>query len=361
VTSTPDGRRRAVFGAAEAARTAWASVFAKDQVVRRCDVPLGFDLADYTDGDYDAVADYMAPLEVEASQAPMTPSGLRWCYHGDAVLFEMSRTLNAPYDELVQRVDIASAIRMMNDYVGGHSEVVSRDDQRRVTRQAERNIYLPQPNWIAFSGGEVIDVCKLEVLRYSRDSQRIAWRTIASPNGSAVHDDGTVTYDRLDGDRTRVTVRGLQEFSLPPFWKALDPWLAPAVKDALVEDSYRRFFTTTLDNVEAAYEGRDFRIGRDHGPSEDEPLDERLRQTWTVLRGMLPERPLEALAREVQARVAPQADEVDEDGFRHFTGGSSDGVQPPELPAWTTATRRWLTEWAEVVAEDASGRTARGG
>lgn len=347
---------------ARAAATAWATVFAKDRVVRR-EVPLGLEPGDYTDADYDAVADYMAPLEAAASRARMTPSGLRWCYRGEAVLFEMTRTLNAPYDELVRRVDIASAIRMMNDYVGGRSEVVSRDEHGRVTRQAERNIYLPQPNWIALSGGDVIDVCKLEVIRYEDDRRRIAWRTVHSPNGSAVHDDGTVTYERLAGDRTAVTVRGLQEFTLPPFWAALDPWLVPAVKDALVEDSYRRFFTATLDNVEAAYEGREFRIGRDHDPADEEPLDARLRETWTVLRGMLPERPLAALVRKVQARGAPRADVVDEDGFRHFAGGRADGRGPDEPSGWSgsAAAARWLREWSEVAAEDASGRSANGG
>ncbi len=148
---------RAALEIAQASAQAWATVFAKERVLRR-EVDLGFHPADRSDADYDAVADYMAPLETEASLARLTPSGLRWCYRGEAVLFEMSRLLNAPYDDLVERVDIASAIRMMNDYIGGASAVVSRDAQGRVLRQAERNIYLPQPNWLALSGGDVIDV-----------------------------------------------------------------------------------------------------------------------------------------------------------------------------------------------------------
>ena len=186
---------RAALEIAEASAQTWATVFDKERVLRRA-VDLGFDPADHSNADYDAVADYMAPLETEASRARLTPSGLRWCYRGEAVLFEMTRMLNAPYDDLVERVDIASAIRMMSDYIGGASAVVSRDTQGRVLRQAERNVYLPQPNWLAFSGGDVIDVCKLEVLRYEEDWRRIAWRTIHSPNGSATHDDGTVTYQR---------------------------------------------------------------------------------------------------------------------------------------------------------------------
>ena len=102
---------RAAIEVARASAESWATVFAKERVVRR-EVDLGFDTADYTASDYDAVAHYMAPLEAEASRARLTASGLRWCYHGDAVLFEMTRILNAPYDAFVERVDIASAIRI---------------------------------------------------------------------------------------------------------------------------------------------------------------------------------------------------------------------------------------------------------
>ena len=319
---------RAALRAAEEAAQAWAIVFAKSHVVRR-EVSLGFEPSDFSLEEYDAVADYMAPLEAAAAEAPATPSGLRWTYRGDAVLFEMSRVLNAPYGELVARVDIAQAIRIMSDYIGGATSVVSLDEQGRVVRQAERNLYLPQPNWLAFSGGAFIDVCKLEVVRYGDDWRRICWRTIASPNGSAVHDDGTVTFERAGPAQTRVRVCGLQEFTLPPFWAALEPWLVPAVKDALVEESYHRFFTTTLDNVEACYEGREFRVGRDR-EAYDEAPEERLRQTWGLLRRLLPERPIESLLRQAQARAAPRPDEVDENGFRHFAGQGTSAA--PLLP-----------------------------
>jgi hypothetical protein len=351
---------RAALDAAQEAAQAWAIVFAKSRVVRR-DVPLGFEPSDYATTEYDAVADYMAPLEAAASQAPATPSGLRWAHRGDAVLFEMSRLLNAPYDDLVARVDIASAIRVMSDYIGGSCSVVSRDRQGRVTRQAERNMYLPQPNWLALSGGAFIDVCKLEVISYGDGRRRIAWRTVHSPNGSAVHDDGTVTFERVGPAQTRVRVCGLQQFTLPPFWTALEPWLVPAVKDALVEESYRRFFTATLDNVEASYEGREFRVGRDRDASDDQPPEERLRQTWSVVRQMLPERPLEGLARRARARSAPRPDEVDEDGFRHFAGSGNGSAPATENAAWWDALRRWQQEWADVVADDVPGRRPGGG
>ena len=81
---------RAALDAAESSAQAWAVVFAKSHVVRR-DVPLGFDPDEYTPADYDAVADYLAPYELKASEARLTPSGLRWRYEGDAVLFQMDR------------------------------------------------------------------------------------------------------------------------------------------------------------------------------------------------------------------------------------------------------------------------------
>jgi hypothetical protein len=350
---------RAALDAAHEAAQAWAIVFSKSRVVRR-DVPLGFEPSEYSDADYDAVADYMAPLESAAAEAPVTPSGLRWCYRGEAVLFEISRLLNAPYDDLVARVDIAAAIRVMSDYIGGSSSVVSRDRRGRVPRQAERNMYQPQPTWLAFSGGAFIDVCKLEVIRYADGWRRIAWRTVHSPNGSAVHDDGTVTFERVGASTTRVTVRGLQEFTLAPYWAALEPWMAPTVKDALVEESYRRFFTATLDNVEACYEGREFRIGRDQDESDDEPLEDRLRRTWSVLRQMLPDRPFDELARRAWARSTPQPDEVDDDGFRHFAGGGTGSATAEGIPAWGNAMLRWQQELAEVLADDVSGRRAGG-
>ena len=320
---------RSALDVAQASAEAWEIMFAKSRVVRR-DVPLGFDPHDYATADYDAVADYMAPLEALAAQAPATRSGLRWRHEGDAVLFQLDRVLNAAYDEFIARVDIATAIRLMNDYIGGNSAVVSRDQKGRVVRQAERNIYLPQPNWLAFSGGDFIDVCKLEVVHYAEGRRRIAWRTVHSPNGSAVHDDGTVVFERTGDEQTRVTVCGLQQFTLPPLWAAAEPWLAPAVKDGLVEESYRRFFTATLDNFEACYEGRDFRVGRDRQPADDEPLEQRLRQSWEAVRALLPDRPLDALLRRRLRRRQPRADEVDEDGFQHFAGTGTPSARAGE-------------------------------
>jgi hypothetical protein len=265
------------------------------------------------------------------------------------VLFTHGRTIAAPYDDLVERVDIAGGIRLMNDYIGGCTEVVSRDDQGRVIRQAERNLYLPQPNWLAFSGGQYIDVCKLERIEYTETSRKISWRTVLSPNDSAVHDDGSIAFERADDGHTRVTVCGLQLFTLPPVWTAADPWITPAVKDSLVEESYRRFFTATLDNVEAAYEGRDYRIG--HEPTSEAPQswDERVEQLIELVKDALPEDPLGELAKRLRDKKRPEPDLVDEHGFQHFSKGQAAKEREPE---WLATLRAWQAELAEVLKAD---------
>jgi hypothetical protein len=250
------------------------------------------------------------------------------------VLFCVERDLDAPYDAFVARVDLSRAIRLMNDYVGGTAVVVARDDAGRVVRQAERNLYLPQPNYLAFSGGECIDVCKLEVVRYGDGESTISWRTVRSPNGTAVHDDGAVTFTAV-GAKTRVTIVGLQEFVLPPFWQTVDLARYPALYDALTEDAYRRFFTSTLDNFEACYEGRDVQTGR--AVSVDpEPPTARWSRGLQVAAGLLRE-----VGSKEEDDVAPT---VDRDGFRHVAGRAT-----PRVELTTPAARR--TRWESVVAD----------
>lgn len=323
-------------------------MFAKERLARK-DVPLGFDAASFSLAAYDDVLGYLAPFEAAAIEAPATRSGLRWRYDGESVLFTHDRVIAAPYEALVDRVDIAGGIRLMNDYIGGSTHVVSTDPEGQVTRQAERNLYLPQPNWLAFSGGQYIDVCKLERIDYAETGRKISWRTVLSPNGSAVHDDGSIAFQRLDDDHTKVTVCGLQLFTLPPMWTAAEPWLTPAVKDALVEDSYRRFFTATLDNVEAAYEGRDYRIGHEPTSEARQSWDQRVEQLLEVVRSALPDDPMGELAKRLRERGKPEPDLVDELGFQHFSKRQT--AQAAE-PAWIGSLRAWQAELAEVLRAD---------
>ncbi|HEY7858289.1 MAG TPA: hypothetical protein VIC82_07295 [Candidatus Nanopelagicales bacterium] len=294
---------------------AWRTSFDKDSLPQ-VTTGLGIDLADWVPEDYEAAVDLLHPTESYLAALPSTADGLRWAHVDGAVVFEASRVMRASYPDWVARVEIAEAISMMADYLGGRRVVVSRDEQGRPLHQAERNVYLPQPNYLAFSGGQQIDVCKLEVIRYSNDDCGIWWRTISSPNGSADVDDGSVEFSDSGGGRTLVTVRGRQRFTLPAFWRAVDLDQTPELRDALTEDAYRRFFAATLDNFAACFEGRSFRIGR---PPETEELASlgwsRLlasigpaMEKWVVPRESRPAR---------RARTDPG---VDEDGFRHVRG-----------------------------------------
>ncbi len=245
-------------------------LYAKDRLPRR-HTDLAMNLDDYTLDDYEAVADYIQPLAQTVAHAAPDRNGLRWRYIDHSVLFEFSRLLPIDYEKFVSRVDIASAVRLMNDNIGGACVAVAHDRKGRITHQAERNIYLPQPNWMVFFSGTDIDVGKLELIRYEKTRQQIFWRTVTSANNSALFDDGIATFER-DGDRgTRVSIVARQEFALPLFWQAVNIDYAPQIKDAIVSDAYTRFFSRTMANYEAAFEGRNVGIGVDPDAVFGEP------------------------------------------------------------------------------------------
>ncbi|TDO47198.1 hypothetical protein EV643_10990 [Kribbella sp. VKM Ac-2527] len=299
---------------------AWSTVFDKGRV-GRIDVPLGFDPAGYDEAEYEAIPAYLAAFEQLLAGHPRD-DGLHWTYLDGSVVFEISRLLEAPYEEFVERVDISRGISLMADYLGGRVVPIKQDELGRPILQAERNLYLPQPNYLASWGGLPIDVCKIELVEYGDDMQRLSWRTVASPNDSATYDDGALTFAAAPGERTRVTVMGRQLFTLPAFWKAVDLDRFPELKAPLVEDAYRRFFTATFDNLEACFEGRDHRIGRDpeHSPLPTESASLLLE----VAKEWLAEEPV---GDRLRGSGRPQPVLVDAHGFRHFSGSSSDSAR----------------------------------
>jgi hypothetical protein len=303
----------AVVGYVDAFRT----TFAKDSVPRRV-ASLGLDLGDYSARDYEAAESSLRPLLQLVNGLRVDRDGLRWTHLDGAVVFEASRIVAAPYGPWIERVDVSRAISMMADYLGGCVVAVAHDKEGRIVRQAERNIYLPQPNYVSFSGGQVIDVCKLSVVRHRADSTAIWWRTVRSPNESAVHDDGTVEFSDAGDGRTRVVIRGRQQFTLPPFWQAFDLDLTPELRDSLTQDAYRQFFSTTLDNFEACYEGRDFAIGRD-------PVDELstvgLSRLAQVAGGSVKEWLASTAGGSMPDRV--RVESIDDNGFTHIAGSRS--------------------------------------
>ncbi|MFJ6383708.1 DUF362 domain-containing protein [Kitasatospora sp. NPDC092039] len=315
----------AVLGATASASStvrAWRTGNAKDGLRHR-EVSLAVDPDAYTLADYDRITDLLRPLETVIDALPADAWQMRWRHVGHSILFGCERTVNAPYPEFVRRVDVSRSISYMTDYLGGRVHVVSRDARGRPTRQIERNLYLAQPNYLAYYGGPPIDVCKLESVDYAEQRQRISWRTVRSPNGSADYDDGSVTFLPADGGaRTRIVIRVRQRFTLPLTWQVIRPDTRPKLRDPLVQDSYQRFFTRTLDNFEAQYEGRPYRIGRPWEELDDLEAAELPTRRLTEAALML--RTVAAQALTVPAppgRLGP-------DGFWHVTPGDLQSRTP---------------------------------
>lgn len=304
----------------------------KDALPRRS-TALGFAADAYPDSAYEAAADLMLPLADLAAQSPPDRNGLRWRYLDGSVLFRYDQLVDRPYDLFVDRVDIARAVQIMNDNIGGARVEVAVDAAGRVIRQAERDIYLPQPNWIALFGGEVIDVGKLEVIRHEPDRRRIFWRTVTSANDSATYDDGIVTFARAPGGLTAITIIARQKFTLPPAIERLGLDRFPRFKDALVSDAYAAYFSRTIANYLATYEGRDPRLGHDHDSRRGEAdataphgpvamIVEAVRQLATLLEPWL------------MRRVGGHGGGVtDAAGFQHFAGPAPDAPAGADRPA----------------------------
>lgn len=246
----------------DAAIVAQHTMFAKDRLPRRV-APLTQDPSVHSEADYAAIAGYLEPYEQLLAGTPAHRTGLRWRHVDGSVVFGGEHVLPVAFDAFVKAVDITRAIQYMNDYIGGSTVVVRRDRRGRAVRQVERNLYLQQPNWMVLAGGDVIDVEKIEAIRYAKDRHTIWWRTVHSANASARHDDGSVAFIRDGADRTRIRIFARQQFALPLAFQIFDVNLAPGLRDPIIDSAYTTFFAGTVTNLQAAYEGRDFRIGRE--------------------------------------------------------------------------------------------------
>ncbi|MBB4860620.1 hypothetical protein HNO88_003964 [Novosphingobium chloroacetimidivorans] len=303
----------AALGAAAHGLEAWQTLFAKDTLVQRT-VTLDIDPGAVPETEYARMLDELESLAPIARAAPERADGLRWRKWDRAVLFAFERTLPIPFDHFVAAVDVSRAISFMNDYLGGVIVAASFDDQGRPIRQAERNLYLPQPNYLALYGGKPIDVSKIEVVSYAADEHRLTWKTLNSSNGSAEADDGFVSFARSDFG-TQVTIVGKQLFTLPPVWQMFDLSLWPAVEEPLTTMAYHTFFDRTLNNFEALVEGRDVRLGRDPDVDSAHPsvaIEE------TLARLAQRASPFVEKLKPKTARPAP----ADADGFVHVVPGA---------------------------------------
>jgi uncharacterized protein (DUF362 family) len=248
----------------------YRTLFNKDALTRKI-VSLGFDPKIYGANVFDQIVEDLETLSILASSGPERASGLRWRIIDQAVVFAYDRVLDIDFDLFVERVDVANAIQFMNDYMGGVVVAIERDERGRPIRQAERNIYLPQPNYLVLFHGKPIDVTKLERVTYSHSQHSLFWKTIHSNNGSAQYDDGKATFSRTKEGNTAVSIVGRQLFTLPLFWQVFNLEFAPDLRSALVTSAYQTFFDRTVANFEALVEGRDIRLGR---PLEQSPKSE---------------------------------------------------------------------------------------
>ncbi len=326
---------------------AWRTLFAKDALAR-LEVPLDLDPGAFSRADYDDVVHYLEPLEHLVKAVPPDENGLRWRYVDGSVLFHYSKVLPVDFDRFVEVVPVRNAITWMKDYIGGHTVPIRRDRTGRVTHQAERNVYLPQPNWLVLYGGSVIDVAKLESIRYDDDEHKIVWRTVHSSNDSATHDDGSVQFARVPSG-TEVTVVARQQFRLPPFWQMVNLDRFPEIKNRFVATEYFKFFDETIDNFGRAYSGDEVRIGRAWDPARGEDGFEQS------------EVDLITRAREFVGRFGRQDLDgtVDENGFRHFEGPQQAEPDAPETRRFRNGFRRvspdmstWWSDLARQVGKD---------
>jgi uncharacterized protein (DUF362 family) len=290
----------------------------------------------------------------QQARAPRGPFELRWCKVGGSVVFSCTREFHIPFDLFINKVDISRGIQFMNDYIGGSIHVVERDAEGRPRRQVERNIYLPQPNYLAFLGGKEIDVSKIELLEYSQRVQKLYWKTIKSENGSAIYDDGILTVEQSNRNSTVVTVFGRQLFQRPPIVEASYLDRFPEFEASLIEHAYMIFFSRTFANFEAIVEGRNVAIGLNSLPDG-------------TLRAPLPIDELTNVALRVVERSGPFLEEfvsyfresfpvsnhsADEMGFRHFRG-AVDGGGPTDTNRQPRGRlSKYFQEWTEAIGRD---------
>ena len=305
---------------------AYRTLFDKD-ALRSVESPLGFDPGAIAVEEYAAIVPVLDSLDALLSDAPTCAPGLRWRRVDGAVVFDYRRSLPIPYDDFVEAVDVTATISAMNDYLGGHTVALDHDDDGRVVRQAERNLYLPQPNYVVLWGGMPIDVGKIEVATHSKGSCTMYWKTITSPTGSAITDDGKVTFAR-SSIGTTVTVVGRQQFVLPQALGFVEQHLDPQLRDRLVTHAYATFFSRTIANFEALVEGRDIRIGRTSAGLEDpfeplasEPMPSAMLEQWIDDLGDW----MGTVGKDRERTLASGTDHtaiVDHDGFTHLRGAS---------------------------------------
>jgi hypothetical protein len=352
---------------------AWLTQFAKEGLQQKFG-PLPIDLSSYGPSEYEAVVGYIEELEALLNRTAPDASGLRWRYLEGSVLFAFSRVIAAPFEDFVERVDISKAVQYMRDYIGGSWVPVARDELGRVTYQAERSMYLAQPNYLAWVEGKGLDVTKLDFIRYEEKRYKIYWRAVGSENGSVEFDDGSVVFEDLGDEGVRVSVMARQKFTRPPLLDALHLDENPTLLDAIVSSEYRNFFRATMNNYEAQYEGRDFRVGRPSdgaGKSAAGPFDWLLPglESSDLLASIRPlvasiGRSVRAVAADLGAeprgkRGAETSEKVESPSVRNAGDGWANRLARLTL-SMAGAGQQFATEMMDALAQDLSALGSNG-
>ena len=197
---------------------------------------------------------------------------MRWIHLPDTTYFYGERRFDIPFADFVARVPIDHVGQFYRDAIGVTTVVAARDALGRTVDQGVRVLALPQPNYAAFMLKQELDVYKLERVDYHDDEHRVWMRTVHSPNGSAVCDDGYMSFRRsADGTGTVAAFLACQNFPLPPLMALtrMDRW--GWFKRIVTESAYRRFCLRMWHNIDDCYHGRDFRVGRAPDVAAKEP------------------------------------------------------------------------------------------
>jgi hypothetical protein len=221
------------------------------------------DLSTYDDVDFEGIIPSLLEVERALRQVPLDRHGMCWIHHPVTTWFYGERTFNVPFEDFIARVPIDHVGQFYRDAIGVTTVVAARDERSRTRLQGVRVVALPQPNYAAFMWKQDLDVYKLEKLDYAADSQQVWMRTVHSPNGSAVCDDGYMAFRRTkDGQGTVASFLACQNFPIPPLMALtrMDRWVW--FKKVVTESAYRRFCLVMWRNIEDCYWGRNFHVGR---------------------------------------------------------------------------------------------------
>lgn len=343
---------------------AYSSVFNKHGLLRS-DAPVLADLDQLSFKEIDGTRAVVEQAERALAGTKPDARGFHFRTLDGHIHFGGSTTIQLPFDEFVERVDVSHAIQYMNDYLGGCWIPVTRDANGRPTRQVERNVYVPQPNWTALFGGDVIDVEKFEVIKRTPSRHCIWWRTIHSQNKSSDADDGAVRFVKDIDGHVQVHIFARQRFRQPYLVAAAHVERFPRIYAELVSDAYGQFFDVTIANLKRAYDGEDYRIGREPSAirSEVRSIISTLGAAAALLARFIDGASMRAAAPAAAGGLVAAPIELDSAGFAHYAGNHfSRFVVAQSAEPWSRmlteqglTTSKFLLELGQAIARDARG------